>query len=63
LLQVALLVVLQSSGAIAGELGCARGWMHAFIYHPGAGVVIVAACVPISRAHRVRSAFAPRSVR
>jgi hypothetical protein len=47
-----------ATGAIAGELGCTRGWMHALIYHLGAGVVIVAACVLISRAIRPQT-FAP----
>jgi hypothetical protein len=47
-----------ATGAIAGELGCARGWMHVLIYHLGAGVVIVAACVLISRAIRPQT-FAP----
>ena len=51
-------VAVAATGAIAGELGCARGWMHALIYHLGAGVLIVAACVLISRAIRPQT-FAP----
>jgi hypothetical protein len=47
-----------ATGAIAGELSCARGWVHALIHHVGAGVVIVAACVLISRAIRPQT-FAP----
>jgi hypothetical protein len=41
-----------ATGAIAGELSCDRGWRHALVHHLGAGVVIVAACVLISRALR-----------
>ncbi len=47
-----------ATGAIAGELSCARGWVHTLIHHVGAGVVIVAACVLISRAIRPQT-FAP----
>ena len=47
-----------ATGAVAGELICERGWMHALIHHVGAGVVIVAACVLISRALRPQT-FAP----
>ena len=47
-----------ATGAIAGELSCARGWVHALVHHVGAGLVIVAACVLISRAIRPQ-AFAP----
>lgn len=47
-----------ATGAIAGELSCARGWVHALVYHAGAGLVMVAACVLISRAIRPQ-AFAP----
>jgi hypothetical protein len=44
-----------STGAIAGELSCQRGWMHVLVHHVGAGVVIVAACVLISRTIRPRT--------
>jgi hypothetical protein len=47
-----------ATGAVAGELICERGRMHALIHHVGAGVVIVAACVLISRALRPQT-FAP----
>lgn len=47
-----------ATGALAGELSCQRGWMHALVHHVGAGLVIVAACVLISRALRPQS-FAP----
>jgi hypothetical protein len=47
-----------ATGAIAGELSCARGWEHTLIHHVGAGLVIVAACVLISRAIRPQT-FAP----
>ena len=47
-----------ATGAIAGELSCQRGWVHALVHHVGAGLVIVAACVLISRAIRPQ-AFAP----
>ena len=47
-----------AAGAIAGELSCERGWVHVLVHHVGAGVVIVAACVLISRAIRPRT-FAP----
>jgi hypothetical protein len=47
-----------ATGALAGELSCQRGWMHALVHHVGAGLVIVAACVLISRTLRPQS-FAP----
>ena len=47
-----------ATGAIAGELSCERGWVHALVHHVGAGLVIVAACVLISRALRPQT-FAP----
>lgn len=47
-----------ATGAIAGELSCARGWVHALVYHAGAGLVMVVACVLISRAIRPQT-FAP----
>ena len=47
-----------ATGAIAGELSCERGWMHVLVHHVGAGLVIMAACVLISRAIRPRT-FAP----
>jgi hypothetical protein len=47
-----------ATGAIAGELSCARGWSHALIHHVGAGLLIVVACVVISRLRRPHS-FAP----
>lgn len=47
-----------ATGAIAGELSCERGWEHALVHHVGAGLVIVAACVLISRAIRPQT-FAP----
>jgi len=47
-----------ATGAIAGELSCARGWTHVLIHHIGAGLLIVVACVVISRMRKPRS-FAP----
>ena len=47
-----------ATGAIAGELSCERGWIHVLVHHVGAGAVIVAACVLISRAIRPQT-FAP----
>jgi len=47
-----------ASGAIAGELSCARGWQHTLIHHVGAGLLIVIACVVISR-WRKPASFAP----
>ena len=47
-----------ATGAIAGELSCERGSVHALVHHVGAGLVIVAACVLISRALRPQT-FAP----
>ena len=47
-----------ATGAIAGELSCERGWVHALVHHVGAGLVIVAACVLISRALRPQT-YAP----
>jgi hypothetical protein len=47
-----------ATGAIAGELSCARGWCHVLIHHVGAGLLIVIACVVISRMRRPYS-FAP----
>ena len=47
-----------ATGALAGELSCQRGWMHVLVHHVGAGLVIVAACVLISRTLRPQS-FAP----
>jgi hypothetical protein len=47
-----------ATGALAGELSCQRGWVHALVHHVGAGLVIVAACVLISRALRPHT-FAP----
>jgi hypothetical protein len=47
-----------ATGALAGELSCQRGWMHALVHHVGAGLVIVAACVLISRTLRPHT-YAP----
>lgn len=47
-----------ATGAIAGELSCARGWSHVLIHHVGAGLLIAIACVVISRMRRPHS-FAP----
>lgn len=47
-----------ATGAIAGELSCARGWTHALIHHVGAGLLIVIACALISRLRKPES-FAP----
>ena len=47
-----------ATGAIAGELSCARGWSHVLIHHVGAGLLIVIACMVISRMRRPHS-FAP----
>jgi hypothetical protein len=47
-----------ATGAMAGELSCARGWTHALIHHVGAGLLIVIACALISRLRKPES-FAP----
>jgi hypothetical protein len=47
-----------ATGAIAGELSCARGWIHALIHHVGAGLLIVIACALISRLRKPET-FAP----
>jgi hypothetical protein len=47
-----------ATGAVAGELICERGWKHVLVHHVGAGVVVVAACVLISRAIRPQT-FSP----
>lgn len=44
-----------ATGAIAGELSCARGWTHALIHHVGAGLLIVIACALISRLRKPES--------
>jgi hypothetical protein len=41
-----------ATGALAGELSCSRGWAHALVHHVGAGLVIVVACVLLSRMRR-----------
>ena len=41
-----------ATGALAGELSCSRGPAHALIQHVGAGLLIVAACVLLSRMRR-----------
>lgn len=51
-------VAAAATGAIAGELSCARGWSHTLIHHIGAGLVIAVACVFIARARRPKT-FAP----
>ncbi len=51
-------VAVAATGAIAGELSCARGWTHVLVHHVGAGLVIVATCVLVSRAIRPQT-FAP----
>jgi hypothetical protein len=47
-----------ATGALAGELSCQRGWVHVLVHHVGAGLLIVAACVLISRMLRPQT-FAP----
>ena len=47
-----------ATGALAGELSCQRGWVHVLVHHVGAGLLIVAACVLISRTLRPQT-FAP----
>jgi hypothetical protein len=51
-------VAVAATGAIAGELSCARGWTHALLHHVGAGFLIAVACVVVSRARRPQT-FAP----
>jgi hypothetical protein len=41
-----------ATGALAGELSCSRGAAHALVHHIGAGLLIVAACVLLSRMRR-----------
>jgi hypothetical protein len=41
-----------ATGAIAGELSCSRGAAHALVHHVGAGLMIVAACILLSRLRR-----------
>lgn len=47
-----------ATGAIAGELSCARGLTHVLIHHVGAGVAIAVICALVSRARRPET-FAP----
>jgi len=47
-----------ATGALAGELSCQRGWLHALVHHVGACLLIVAAGVLISRVVRPQT-FAP----
>lgn len=51
-------VAAAATGAIAGELSCARGWGHALVHHVGAGLLIAVACVVISRLRKPQT-FAP----
>ncbi len=47
-----------ATGAIAGELACARGWGHALEHHVGTALVVTLLCVVISRAC-TPSSYAP----
>jgi hypothetical protein len=47
-----------ATGAIAGELACARGWSHVLVQHVGSALLITLLCVIISRARRPDT-FAP----
>jgi hypothetical protein len=47
-----------ATGAIAGELSCARGMTHVLLHHVGAGLAIALVCALVSRARRPET-FAP----
>jgi hypothetical protein len=47
-----------ATGAIAGELACARGWGHVLVHHLGTALLITILGVLISRA-RTPDSFAP----
>jgi hypothetical protein len=51
-------IAVAATGAIAGELSCARGWGHALVHHVGAGLLVAVACVVVSRLRRPHT-FAP----
>jgi hypothetical protein len=51
-------IAVAATGAIAGELSCARGWAHALLHHVGSGLLIAVTCVFVSRLRRPKT-FAP----